>query len=94
MNLRLALTVPRPRPSFSAAVAAPVGKPGSREVWFPAGGYVRSPVYDRSQLVPGMAFDGPAIVEQMDTTTVIPPSARCRIDDSGNLHIMLGEAKS
>jgi len=94
VNLRLALTVPRRRPSFSAAVAAPVGKPGSREVWFPAVGYVRSPVYDRSQLVPGMAFDGPAIVEQMDTTTVIPPSARCRIDDSGNLHIMLGEAKS
>lgn len=94
VNLRLALTVPRPRPSFSAAVAAPVGKPGSREVWFPAGGYVRSPVYDRSQLVPGMAFDGPAIVEQMDATTVIPPSARCRIDDAGNLHIMLGEAQS
>jgi len=44
--------------------------------------------------VPGMAFDGPAIVEQMDATTVVPPSARCRIDDAGNLHILLGEAQS
>ncbi len=93
VNLRLALTVPRPRPSFSAVASAPVGTPGGRDVWFPAGGYVRSPVYDRSQLVPGMAFDGPAIVEQMDATTVIPPSARCRIDDAGNLHVMLGEVQ-
>jgi N-methylhydantoinase A len=93
VNLRLALTVPRPRPSFSAVASAPVGTPGSRDVWFPAGGYVRSPVYDRSHLVPGMAFDGPAIVEQMDATTVIPPSARCRIDDAGNLHVMLGEVQ-
>jgi N-methylhydantoinase A len=40
-----------------------------------------------------MAFNGPAIVEQMDATTVIPPSARCRIDDAGNLHVMLGEVQ-
>jgi N-methylhydantoinase A len=94
VNLRLALTVPRPRPAFSSTAGAPVGVPGNREVWFPATGYVRSPVFDRSQLLPGMTFDGPAVVEQMDATTVVPPSAKGRIDDAGNLHITLGEVRS
>jgi N-methylhydantoinase A/oxoprolinase/acetone carboxylase beta subunit len=37
-----------------------------------------------------MTFDGPAIIEQMDATTVVPPGAAGRIDDAGNIHITLG----
>jgi N-methylhydantoinase A len=32
-----------------------------------------------------MAITGPAIVEQMDTTTVVPPDFRARADEWGNL---------
>jgi N-methylhydantoinase A len=64
---------------------------GKRDVWFPeaGGGFVSTPVYARTALVPGMAFTGPAIVEQMDTTTMIPPQASVRVDAFENLILEL-----
>ena len=53
---------------------------------------VDTPVYDRARLMAGDAFDGPAIVEQMDTTTVVPPGARVSVDRVGNLVIETGAA--
>jgi N-methylhydantoinase A len=53
----------------------------SRPVYFPeAGGYTDCPVYDRYRLHSGMAGDGPAIVEERESTTVIPPGCRWRVD--------------
>lgn len=46
--------------------------------------------YDRSQLAPGHTVPGPAIVEQMDTTTVIPPGLSATVDPVGNLIILNG----
>jgi N-methylhydantoinase A/oxoprolinase/acetone carboxylase beta subunit len=39
--------------------------------------------------MPGDAFCGPAIVEQMDCTTVVPPDFGVRVDDAGNLLLKL-----
>ncbi len=47
------------------------------------------PVYERERLPARAAFDGPAIIEQTDTTTVIPPDARVEVDEWGNLVIRL-----
>ncbi|GGF82055.1 methylhydantoinase [Azorhizobium oxalatiphilum] len=59
---------------------------GKRDVWFPeAGDYVNTPIYDREKLHPGNRFSGPAIVEQMDTTTVVPPGMTARVDTYLNL---------
>jgi len=44
-------------------------------------------VYRREQLATGAGLEGPAIVEQMDTTTVIEPGDRARVDALGNLEI-------
>jgi len=62
----------------------------TRQVYFddPAG-FVACPVYDRGSLMPGDAFRGPAIVEQMDCTTVVPPDFGVRVDDAGNLLLKL-----
>ncbi|MEM8665786.1 MAG: hydantoinase/oxoprolinase family protein, partial [Pseudomonadota bacterium] len=60
-------------------------KIGTRETYFAAGGIVSTPVYAREKLVAGMVADGPAIVEQMDTTTVVPPGMRLAVDRAGNL---------
>jgi N-methylhydantoinase A len=46
-----------------------------------------TPVYTRSLLPTGVTFDGPAVVEQSDTTTVVYPGQRCSVDDRGNLVI-------
>ena len=63
--------------------AAPAGR---RRVWFDAG-WQETPVYRREQLGAGAALVGPAIVEQLDSTTVIEPGDRLRVDALGNLEI-------
>ena len=57
-----------------------------RPVWFD-GAWVDTPVYRREHLPSGAAFDGPAIVEQLDCTTVVEPGNRVAMDAIGNLII-------
>lgn len=52
-----------------------------------ADGFVDCAVYARADLRPGDVLDGPAIVEQMDTTTVLPPQFRARVDTVSNLRL-------
>lgn len=71
---------PMAGPDASAAIT------GQRPVWFPeAGDFVPTPIYSRDALQPGNRFAGPAIVEQMDTTTVVPPGMTARVDPYLNL---------
>jgi N-methylhydantoinase A len=56
---------------------------GSRPVHFNK--WYDTPVYQRFDLLPGMSFDGPAIVEQSDTTTVVEPAMGVVVDSKGNL---------
>jgi N-methylhydantoinase A len=46
---------------------------------------VEAAVYNRAALKPGDTFAGPAIIEQDDTTTLLMPGWRCRVDALGNL---------
>ncbi|MCE7028886.1 hydantoinase/oxoprolinase family protein [Jiella avicenniae] len=63
---------------------------GRRDIWFPeTGGFTDSAVYARTALRPGMAFSGPAIVEQMDTTTLVPPGVSVTVDGLDNLILEL-----
>lgn len=50
-------------------------------------GSVSTPIMERAALQSGNRFNGPAIVEQADTTTVIPPTASVVVDHFGNLLI-------
>jgi N-methylhydantoinase A len=71
------------------AVATDAGAPkpfGRRRAWFD-GAWHDTPVYRREQLGVGAALLGPAIGEQHDTTTVIEPGDRVRVDALGNLEI-------
>lgn len=63
---------------------------GTRPVFFgEAGGFLEAAIYDRAALPAGAAFDGPAIVEQMDSTVVVPPDWRATVDDYGNIVLRL-----
>jgi N-methylhydantoinase A len=57
-----------------------------RRAWFD-GRWHDTPVYRREQLGVGAELIGPAIVEQLDSTTVIEPGDRVRVDALGNLEI-------
>ena len=59
---------------------------GTRQVWFEAG-WQPTPVYDRRRLPRDADFIGPAIVEQLDCTTVVEPGNRVTVDPLGNLII-------
>jgi len=62
-----------------------------RDVFFEeARGYVTAPIYDRHALAPGNELTGPAVIEQMDTTTVVHPGQTLRVDEFHNLVIALG----
>jgi N-methylhydantoinase A len=50
-------------------------------------GWVDCPVYDRLHLANGNRIAGPAIIEQVDSTTVIHPSQKAAIDEYGNIVI-------
>ena len=57
-----------------------------RQVYFAeSGGFVDCPSYDRYRLPAGGVIQGPAIVEEMDSTTVIHPGFRAEVDRFGNL---------
>ncbi len=59
---------------------------GERPVYMAAlGDFVACPIYTRDKLLPGNVLAGPAIVEQMDATTVIPPDMQGRVDAYLNL---------
>jgi N-methylhydantoinase A len=89
LRLQLVGAVPRPAPPPPAAVVPrELAAPARRRVYFD-GGFVDAGVFPRAELSPGSAFSGPAIVEQYDTTTFLPPGFRMRVDAWGNL---IGEA--
>jgi len=52
-----------------------------------------TPVYDRSRLPVNAEFDGPAIIEQSDTTTVVYPGQRCTVDERSNLIVKTTHAE-
>jgi N-methylhydantoinase A len=65
-------------------------EPSSRRpVWF--GGWHDTPVYWRDHLPLRIDLQGPAIIEQMDTTIVVDPEARVQSDGDGNLIVEVAE---
>ena len=90
VNLRMVAMGIIPKPDLSEierkSSLADARKP-NRKVWFKDVGFVDTDIYEREILPVGATFEGPAIIEQPDTTTVMPPKTRCRVDNYGNLVI-------
>lgn len=77
-------------------VKAPLGDPdagpakkGARQVDYALEGRHEADIYDGEKLSPGMAFNGPAIIEDPGTTIVIHPDNQVSIDGYRNIHIVL-----
>jgi N-methylhydantoinase A len=56
---------------------------------YAGGRWQSAPVFDRLQLPIGARISGPAVIQQIDATTVIEPRAAARLDEVGNLRIVL-----
>ena len=63
---------------------------GTRRVYFPEGkDFLETSVYDRYLLKPGDSFQGPAIMEERESTAVAGPDSFCSVDKFGNVIITL-----
>jgi N-methylhydantoinase A len=59
---------------------------GERGIYLPeSDGFAPVPVYDRYKLDPGAAFDGPAVVEERESTVIVGPDSRAEVDGARNL---------
>ena len=72
--------------------AAPEARPGEdavleRRPGYFGGRWVDTPHYDRARIAPGLRVEGPAIIRQYDTTTVLLPGHHAEADRHGNLLI-------
>jgi N-methylhydantoinase A len=80
--------VPKYEPRAEALPSAP--RPiagavkGRRRAWF-NGAMVEAILYERDRLDVGATVAGPAVIEQFDATTVIPPGWSGQVDGYGNL---------
>lgn len=90
LNLKAVGVVPKAEFAVhepTGAIPEPVGR---RRVWFEGNG-LDTPVYERDDLPCGFCFQGPAIVEQVDATTVVPPGASAEVDKYLNIIIRVKE---
>ena len=85
--------VPEAASEAASGAAAGAALKGHRDVWFPATGMAPCAVYDRYRLVPGERLDGPAVVEERESTVVIGPDASFAADAHGNLLMDIAPAR-
>ncbi len=89
VNYRLTTKVIVPKPAVTNLPAQGENCDGAikvrRRAYFD--GWRETPVYDREKLRPGNRLRGPAIIEQMDSTTVVHPEQEAHIDGFGNIII-------
>src|SRR5580658_6434830 len=88
-RLRVRVSVPKfspqPQPAGRPAPPSPEAVKRTRQVFFAAQKPTETTIYDRDRLGVGASFAGPAIVEQFDATSVVPPGWHASVDRFGNL---------
>lgn len=80
----------RPEPRRDGGPGEPVER---RRVYFD-GAWHETPVFDRDGIPAGARFPGPAIINQLDSTTVVPPDTVAEIDEWLNIRIHLEGASA
>jgi N-methylhydantoinase A/oxoprolinase/acetone carboxylase beta subunit len=83
----------RPTAGNSFPDAAANTLKGKRLAYFPEHGFTETPVYDRYALYPGFNVDGPAIIEERESTAIIGSGGRCIVDDHLTLVIQMPGAR-
>ena len=96
VTARLEAIAPLSKPSLpeqplGASQPAPEALVETRPVFFEdAGAFVPTPIYQRERLLPGNVVSGPAIIEQYDTTTLLPSGWQASVDRLTNLVLERG----
>lgn len=91
LTWRLRISGPTPLPDIAAPSGDSDSLRGSRMMWFPGAGFTEGKVYDRYSLGPGFTIDGPAVVEERESTLVVGPSSRATVNERGNLELEISD---
>jgi N-methylhydantoinase A len=59
-----------------------------RQLWFRSTGAVGATVYDRRRMPPGLEVPGPAVIESLESTILIPPGWQGRMNEDGFVLLM------
>jgi N-methylhydantoinase A len=89
LNLKAIGVVPKAELAVHQATGATPLPRERRPVWFDGATPVDTPIYDRPDLPAGLKFVGPAVVEQVDSTVLIPPGAKAEVDKYLNIIIRI-----
>lgn len=93
INLRVAAIGKVPEVSLVHTGAgdgdAEVARKGTRSVHFPSTGFIDAAIYDRALLSPGHVVSGPALIEEVASTTVITPGLKGSVDEYGSIIVRL-----
>lgn len=84
IRLRAVATLPQSQ-SVTETPAERLEPFDTKGVWFDEAGPVPTPMYDRFGLPVGTTIEGPAIITQLDSTTVVPPWAKITVDAALNM---------
>lgn len=87
VNLRLTAVGRVPSIAFTKSTDVQPRHTEARDVWFSETGFVQTPVHWRSNLADGDEIEGPGVIEALDSTVVVPPGWRARIDAQGYLRM-------
>ena len=96
MGLNWKIVVSGPDPRFELSEVKAEGRDltkarkGQREIYFPETGFAPCHVYDRYLLPPEVRMEGPLVVEETESTTVVGPGGTCETDAYLNLIISIG----
>jgi N-methylhydantoinase A len=81
-----------PLQQFEHGAAMSPEPAATRQAWFGAGESVALPVFRRDALSPGDTIEGPAVIEEKTSTTILYPGQRAQIDSFLNIDITLDAA--
>jgi N-methylhydantoinase A len=91
IHFAVSVSGPVPPTRLPELAELPPPRPRSeRPVFFRSAGYLPTPIHRRAELGRDAVVSGPAIVEEEDSTTLVPPGARLSANPSGVLVLTWG----
>jgi len=94
INLRVTAMRPESPPRLAAPDPTDAPAPVElRSVWFDAEGPVECPIFRRAKLAAGTRLAGPAVVEEVDSTTLVFPGDALEVHPGGSLVLTIGAAE-
>jgi N-methylhydantoinase A len=94
LSLRAIGVTPKPELKRHELNGGRISPAGTRPVNFDANGAsLETPVYARAELPAGARIEGPAVIEQLDSTTLVPPGWHAEVDEWLNIRMRREEGR-